>query len=266
MTGEELARLMENEYMQGALAKHARRYSKSIEDQEEYIQDAWLRISQKPGDKTFEYYEEQGRKAIHAANMRKWRVHAKKKRNVNGISVTGKDTKPPPKRAWYLGFYRWFDPEKETIDWEYYDGQEKEMEEAAGLSLHWYNWYPDFEQLDSHEQRKVIGRFMNSGYSVNGTKGRPIGATPGTKAKYHKIYFGYTVDRSGVVEPFRNKRIHESKLGDGYRKVSSDADTDVDFGLTEWYHLRELGGSEEWLAWLDATIAWLEKKNPESQA
>jgi len=96
MTGEQLADLMTNDYLKGSLARHARRYSKRVEDQEEYIQDAWIRISQQPGDKTLEYYEEQGRKAILASwqKARRQRVYTKKPRNVYGDNE-GKSKKPP---------------------------------------------------------------------------------------------------------------------------------------------------------------------------
>lgn len=101
MTGEELARLMVNDAMKAALAKHARRYSKRVEDQEEYIQDAWLRISGLHGDKTFEYYEEQGRKAIKVSyelkrrkRWREWSVQQKSAEMLHGYSE-GHSQKPP---------------------------------------------------------------------------------------------------------------------------------------------------------------------------
>jgi len=42
VTGEKLAELMTNPEMRRMVAKAARRYTKCIEDQEEYIDDAWV--------------------------------------------------------------------------------------------------------------------------------------------------------------------------------------------------------------------------------
>ena len=73
MTGEQLAELMIDDGMKAVLAKHARRYSKRIENQEEFIQDAWLRIANQDAGLTHGFYGEQGRKAIYASWKRRYR-------------------------------------------------------------------------------------------------------------------------------------------------------------------------------------------------
>ena len=93
MEGLEISKLMLDKGLKGLLAKHSRRYSSCIEDQEEYIQDAWIRIATLKADMAQEYYGEQGRKAIVTAywKRRRRRVSNKNGKNANGISVTEKD-------------------------------------------------------------------------------------------------------------------------------------------------------------------------------
>jgi len=127
MTGEELAKLMVNDAMKAALAKHARRYSKRVEDQEEYIQDAWLRISGLHDDKTFEYYEEQGRLAIKASYYREWRaghkpiVHDNNKANVYGYSEG--HSKKPPHDSIQIDHNKYLKRKPERLSAWYYSGE-----------------------------------------------------------------------------------------------------------------------------------------------
>lgn len=123
MTGEELARLMVNDAMKAALAKHARRYSKRVEDQEEYIQDAWLRISGLHGDKTFEYYEEEGRRAILASwqRARRSRVYTEKAQNVYGYSEG--HSKKPPHDSIQIDHNKYLKRKPERLSAWYYSGE-----------------------------------------------------------------------------------------------------------------------------------------------
>jgi hypothetical protein len=261
MDGAEVAELMKNSCLNNELAKHARRYSKRIEDQEEYIQDAWLRISQHDAGKTVEYYEEQGRKAIVASYWRRYRNVSKKGRqNANGISVTGEDAKPPPKRAIHVYANKYVDSKHTTIDWQYYEGQEEDIKKKAFECLEWYNIYEGFESLDKGVQEKVVQKFVNSGYRV----GNPIGATPGKKIRFYEMY--YNVSRGGLVERARNRQptnkavgnfsVIDEKRGDwGRSKVD----------LSTWYRLRGFGGTPEWMETLNAIIAKWEKYNSKKE-
>lgn len=81
MTGAEIATLMQNSELKRAIHKIARRYSKRIEDIEEYIQDAWLRIAAcEEGDK--DHYCKEALRAIRNAYERKRYVVGKKKRKI----------------------------------------------------------------------------------------------------------------------------------------------------------------------------------------
>jgi len=88
MTGSKLAELMIDTDMMRMIAKAARRYTKIVEDQEEYIQDIWIRLAECPDDSSMDHLEVQAQRAVKAAYYRKWRanVHAKKTPNVYGIS------------------------------------------------------------------------------------------------------------------------------------------------------------------------------------
>jgi hypothetical protein len=240
MDGDNVAELMKNSWLNEALAKHARRYSKRVEDQEEYIQDAWLRIAEKPSGKTLKYYEEQGGKAIVASYMRQRyqnNVKKKKAQNLNGISATGEDAKPPPKRAFHVYANKYLDSKPKTLDWQYYDGQEKEIEQEArerardSYGVHgWYDQYEGFEKLERREQEKLVSWFMNNGYQV----GMPVGATPGKKQRFYEMY--YTVAKNGVVQlvkhPYRNQEVKDCHTTGG--KITEGVD------LTLWYKVRNM--------------------------
>ena len=89
MTGERLAQLMTDPTMRRAVAKAARRMTKCVEDQEEYIQDAWVRISGCQDDSSVDHLGKQARNAVYASCMRKrYALGVKKKtgQNLNGIS------------------------------------------------------------------------------------------------------------------------------------------------------------------------------------
>jgi hypothetical protein len=256
MTGEYLAELMSNNELKGILAKHARRYSKRVENQEEYIQDAWIRIADEPDGRTIEHYGEQGRKAIKASYDRYWySVRKKTIANPNGISVTGKEIKKKaklPRSAIHLYRDKHLDTKPQTLDWQYYEGQEDEMRADVVASDMWYNKYPNFDSLPKHERERVISQYMNRGYSV----GMPIGATPGKESKRYKVIIDYRVDGSGVVEPthvpVKHPLAHEWRMPAG-------GPASV-FDLSEWYRLRAMGGSNKWLQWLDKTISELEQR------
>lgn len=86
MTGERLAQLMMDPRMKRIVARAARRYTKCIEDQEEYIDDAWVRISKCHDDASDEHLEREARRAVNAARMRRAYVQKKPVENLHGIS------------------------------------------------------------------------------------------------------------------------------------------------------------------------------------
>ena len=126
MTGEQLVQLMQDPDLCECIHRIARRFSKCIEDQEEYIDDAWLRIAEKPQDKTQEYYEHEAFRAIDAAYHRKRYANVEKKNpeNLNGISENR--VKKLPKDAIHLHGNKYLNPTPEKLSHWYYD---KEWEE-----------------------------------------------------------------------------------------------------------------------------------------
>ena len=183
MTGSKLAELMIDTTMKRMVAKAARRRSKCVETQEEYIQDVWLRFAKCPDDSSVEFLEHEARRAVKASQMRmlrtKWGGHKKPPENVAGISVTENGKKKLPRGAIHLYQNKYLDPDPESLDWQYYEGQEEEM---AGADR-WYNTPPDFDSLPEKEKAKIANKFRNSGYSV----GPPISGTRGKKMKFYKI-------------------------------------------------------------------------------
>ena len=248
MEGLEIARLMNNRDLKSRLATHARRYSSVIEDQEEYIQDAWLRISTLNADMENEYYGEQGRKAMKATyDRRRYHVRKEKPRNPNGISVTEKDIKKKiPDRAIRLERNKYFDPTHEMLDWQFYKGQEDELRLKGERELEWYKRYEGYEHLPRREQRRIDNKFRNSGFTV----GKPIGMTRGVETKFYNIMVDYSVI-NGVVAPIRVPHVK-----DNVTRVVGGGTTPVI--LDTWRALRKLGGSEKWLKWLDDTISGFE--------
>ena len=87
MTGSKLAELMIDTNMKRMVSNAARRRTKCPDDQEEYIQDAWVRISGCPDDSSAEYLEKQAKRAVFAAYQRRRRGYIKQAANVTGISV-----------------------------------------------------------------------------------------------------------------------------------------------------------------------------------
>lgn len=257
MTGEELSKLMRDKWLCAELAKHARRYSKRVEDQEEYIQDAWLRIAKEPGGKELHWYSDEGGRQMRRSYQNK-RYDVRKQNGYisNGISVTGKEVKKKaklPRGAIHLYRNKHLDPKPETLDWQFYTGQEAEMLRGAVNSDGWYNKYPDFDTMPRHEQDKVVGRFISRGYSV----GMPIGGTPGKKSRHYKVIVDYKVDEHGVVEPTDAPR--KPGIVKEWREPAGGPVKAMD--LSNWYHLRELGGSVQWCEWLDGMTEELEKRN-----
>ena len=114
---------MADHELRSDLFRHARRYTACIENQEEYVQEAWTRIAQCPDDFGNNYYSEEGRKAIQAAYMREYRrVYGEVPTNVNGIGEgTRKNIVPPGAVHLYDG--KWLDIGPEKIDRWYYPGE-----------------------------------------------------------------------------------------------------------------------------------------------
>lgn len=77
MTGEEFVRLYEDTDLRQYIVDEARRHSKRIEDQEDFVQEAWLRISQLEPDRTLEHYCEEAYRAIHA-----WYERARRRKGL----------------------------------------------------------------------------------------------------------------------------------------------------------------------------------------
>lgn len=96
----------------------ARRHSSSAEDQDEFISDAWLRLSKCECGKTSEYYLSQIRKAIHASWKRSYRERVDT--NVHGISESPKSI---PRDAIALGRGRYLKYKPEKLSSWYYDGE-----------------------------------------------------------------------------------------------------------------------------------------------
>lgn len=87
MTGARIAEIMRDPEMTAFLFKCARRWSKNIEDQEEYVQEGYLRISRSCEDDTpVAIIHEIGNKAIFNAYRKRWRSDSKK-RQAKGISI-----------------------------------------------------------------------------------------------------------------------------------------------------------------------------------
>ena len=125
MTGEQLVGLMRDKHMRRIVHRAARRYTKCPEDIEEYMDDAWMRIAECHADKTPEYYANHARRAVHASYMQRWRVHAEKAQNVNGISESPTPN-VVPKNAIPLGRGRYLKYKPEKLSQWYYDGEWKE--------------------------------------------------------------------------------------------------------------------------------------------
>lgn len=129
MTGARIAEIMRDPEMTAFLFKCARRWSKNIEDQEEYVQEGYLRISRSCEDDTPKaiIYDE-GRKAIHSMYFRKIRNDSKK-RGRNAISIYRDDRKT---RALGRGRYLVRKPEK-LDPWYFHD-------EPGELGLDYYDF------------------------------------------------------------------------------------------------------------------------------
>ena len=122
MTGKYLAELMNNSKLKHAISKHARRYSSRVEDQEEYIQDAWLRISKQEEGIGLDLYSDEARRAMNAARMKKERnsVHKKTPKNVHGNGI--REIRDPRKYV-ELERGKYIVRQVEVLDSWYYDGE-----------------------------------------------------------------------------------------------------------------------------------------------
>ena len=118
MTGTELTILMKNGKLKHAICKHARRYSSLIEDQEEYIQEAWFRIAQQDNGLGLEFYEKEALRAIRNTYERyRYSVGKKKPQNPNGNSIEGKRDS---RKYLDIGRGKYINKKYETLDGWYY--------------------------------------------------------------------------------------------------------------------------------------------------
>jgi hypothetical protein len=89
MTGQRIAELMRDPHMKRAMARLARRYTRCVEDQEEYIADGWILIAGCQDEDSIEALEGEAYRGMKAAYDRRWRasVRAVSGASANGISV-----------------------------------------------------------------------------------------------------------------------------------------------------------------------------------
>ncbi len=88
MTGTELAAFHNDKRLTSALWRATRRFTNDVHNREEYMQAAWLRISEMAGGLTLREYTDEGERAIKAAYQRAlYHVRKKTGQNPNGYSV-----------------------------------------------------------------------------------------------------------------------------------------------------------------------------------
>jgi hypothetical protein len=116
MTERHIAALMAEPEWNRMVMKIARRYASSIEDQEQYAQDALLRVAAKCSDTTcHDELKVEAARAIDAAYRRKRYVEKKRRDNLHSISRWALE-----KRCIDLGRGRLLDPVPEKMESWYY--------------------------------------------------------------------------------------------------------------------------------------------------
>lgn len=87
MSGEEFMQLWGNTELRQYIVDQARRHSRSIELQEEFMQEAWLCISQcEYGGRTSDYYEGVALRAVQKLYQRERRYKKNERRVVEEYS------------------------------------------------------------------------------------------------------------------------------------------------------------------------------------
>lgn len=87
MSGEEFMQLWGNTELRQYIVDQARRHSRSIELQEEFMQEAWLCISQcEYGCRTSDYYEDVALRAVQKLYQRERRYKKNERRVVEEYS------------------------------------------------------------------------------------------------------------------------------------------------------------------------------------
>ena len=76
MRGEDVVVLFENKVLRNYLCASAKNFSRNPELQEDLLQEAWLRICEKPAGRTIKYYIHQGYYAMEE-RYKRW-LHYKK--------------------------------------------------------------------------------------------------------------------------------------------------------------------------------------------
>ena len=149
MTGSKLAELMIDTNMKCAVADVARRYTNCIEDQEEYIQDAWLYIADKCHDDASDAgLEKAALRGIRNAYQRKRYRVAKKPPEKSNSKGEGQKKISVPRGAVGLGRGRHILPKREKLDSWYYDG------EWVACDSKYEGWMDEFPgEYDDHGGR-----------------------------------------------------------------------------------------------------------------
>ena len=88
MRGEDVVELFENKVLRNYLCASAKNFSRNPELQEDLLQEAWLRICEKPAGRTIKYYIHQGycamdsayRKELRTRRLSKDAIHKRSKR------------------------------------------------------------------------------------------------------------------------------------------------------------------------------------------
>ena len=129
MTGARIAEIMRDPEITKFLHKVARRYTSLIEDQEEYIQEGWLRIARTCEDDTpIQIIKEMGSRGINATyQTRRLRVIKNRGQNYNSIYKDDRKTRA-------LGRGRYLVRKPEKLDpWYFHD-------EPGELGLDYYDF------------------------------------------------------------------------------------------------------------------------------
>jgi len=87
MTGDEFMQLWANTGLRQYIVDQAKRHSRNVELQEEFIQEAWMEISECPYEcKTLEYYQTVALRAVQKLYQRERRYKKNERRVIDEYS------------------------------------------------------------------------------------------------------------------------------------------------------------------------------------